>query len=417
MKTLRAATSAATAAASFGAALATTAAAAIVVLATALPVQAQGVRAEIGKPLQQASELLRQGKAREALAKAREADAVGGKTGAEQLIIDRMKAAAAQRAGDFPTAIAALEAIHPKVGGAEQGQLAEQLAAAYAQARNNGKATEWMNKAIAAGNTSPTIRQLQQYLLGASGDYNAIARDAGAAVAAAEQAGRRPAEDDLLRLADAQQRLNQTSAYVATLEKLLLNYPKKDYWSAYLGRLPRKSGFAQRYEFDVLRLRLASGTLTKTEEYMEMAQLALQAGLPAEGLRIVQQGYANKLLGTGPEAGRHQRLRDLAVQRDSESRANIGRQITEAEQQKDANALVRLGYALASQGQVEQGVAVIQQGLKLPGLERPDEAKLRLGLAQIQSPKTRAAGLQTLRSVRGTDGTADIARLWTAVNL
>ena len=139
----------------------------------------------------------------EALAKAREADAVGGKTGAEQLIIDRMKAAAAQRAGDFPTAIAALEAIHPKATGAEQGQLAEQLAAAYAQTRNNGKATEWMNKAIASGNTSPTIRQLQQYLLGASGDYNAIARDAGAAVAAAEQAGRRPAEGDLLRLAQA----------------------------------------------------------------------------------------------------------------------------------------------------------------------------------------------------------------------
>jgi len=34
---------------------------------------AQGIRAEVGKPLQQASELLKAGKAREALAKAREA--------------------------------------------------------------------------------------------------------------------------------------------------------------------------------------------------------------------------------------------------------------------------------------------------------------------------------------------------------
>jgi hypothetical protein len=38
-----------------------------------------------------------------------------------------------------------------------------------------------------------------------------------------------------------------------------------------------------------MRLRLASGTLTKTEEFMEMAQLALQAGLPAEGRRIVDR--------------------------------------------------------------------------------------------------------------------------------
>ena len=395
--------------------LTTLATAALLTLGASSMSHAQGVRAEIGKPLQQASELLRAGKAREALAKAREADAVGGKTAAEQLLIDRMKAAAAQRANDFPTAIAALEAVHPKVSGAEAGQIAEQLAAAYAQTRNNAKATEWANRAAAAGNNSATLRQLQQFLLSNSGDFNAIARDSAAAVQAAEQAGRRPAEDDLLRLADAQNRLGQTNAYVATLEKLLLNYPKKDYWNAYLGRLARKSGFSQRLELDVLRLRLASGTLTKTEEYMEMAQLSLQAGFPAEARRIVEQGYANKLLGTGAEAGRHQRLRDLAVKQEADSKASIGNLATEAEQAKDGDALVKWGYAYVTRGEFDKGIALIQRGLAMPGLKRPDEARLRLGMAQIQSPKTRAAGLQTLRSVRGTDGTADIARLWTAV--
>ncbi len=395
--------------------LASLLAAALLSLGAASTALAQGVRAEIGKPLQQASEFLKAGKAKEALAKAREADAVGGKTAAEQLIIDRMKAAAAQRAADYPTAIAALESIHPKVSGAEAGQIAEQLAAAYAQTRNNGKATEWVNKAVAAGNNSGTIRQLQQYLQGASGDYAAIARDAAAAVQAAEQAGRRPGEDDLLRLADAQNRQGQTNAYVSTLEKLLLNYPKKDYWNAYLGRLARKTGFSARYELDLLRLRLASGTLAKTEEYMEMAQLALQAGFPAEARKIVEQGYANKLLGTGAEAGRHQRLRDLALKQEADSKANLAGQVTEAETAKDGDALVKWGYAYVTLGEVDKGIALIQQGVAMPGLKRPDEARLRLGMAQLQSPKSRAAALQTLRGVRGADGTADIARLWTAV--
>jgi hypothetical protein len=395
--------------------LAPAAVAALLSLGALQHVHAQGVRAEVGKPLQQASELLRAGKAKEALVKVREADAVGGKSPAEQLVIDRMKAAAAQRASDFPTAIAALEAIHPRVSGAEAGQIAEQLASAYAQTRNNGKATEWMNKAIAAGNTSPTIRQLQQFLMGASGDYAAIARDAAAAVQAAEQAGRRPGEDDLLRLADAQNRQGQTNAYVNTLEKLLLNYPKKDYWNAYLGRLARKSGFSPRYELDLLRLRLATGTLTKTEEYMEMAQLALQAGFPAEARKIVDQGYANKLLGTGAEAGRQQRLRDLAVKQEEESKTNLAGNVTEAEAAKDGDALVKWGYAYVTLGDVDRGIGIIQRGVAMPGLKRPDEARLRLGMAQLQSPKTRTAGVQTLRSVRGTDGTADIARLWTAV--
>lgn len=395
--------------------LTTLAAAALLTLGAISTSHAQGVRAEVGKPLQQASELLRAGKAKEALAKAREADAVGGKSAAEQLVVDRMKAAAAQRAADYPTAIAALEAIHPKVSGAEAGQIAEQLAAAYAQTRNNGRATEWMNKAIAAGNNSATIRQLQQYLLGASGDYAAIARDAAAAVQGAEQAGRRPSEDDLLRLADAQNRQGQTNAYVNTLEKLLLNYPKKDYWNAYLGRLARKSGFSPRYELDLLRLRLASGTLAKTEEYMEMAQLALQAGYPAEARKIVDQGYANKLMGTGAEAGRQQRLRDLAVKQEGESKANLATLVAEAEAAKDGDNLVKWGYAYVTLGDADKGIALIQKGVAMPGLKRPDEARLRLGMAQLQSPKSRSAAVQTLRSVRGTDGSSDIARLWTAV--
>jgi hypothetical protein len=37
---------------------------------------------------------------------------------------------------------------------------------------------------------------------------------------------------------------------------------------------------------------------------------------------------------------------------------------------------------------------------------------LRLGLAQLSQAKTRNAGLATLRSIRGTDGSGDIARLW-----
>lgn len=376
---------------------------------------AQGVRPEVGKPLQQASDLLRAGKAKEALAKAREADAVGGKTASEQLTVDRMKAATAQRAGEMGVAIQALESIHGKVGGAEQGQVAEQLASAYAQQRNNAKAAEWLNKAVAAGNNSATVKQLQSYLQSSSGDFGAIARDAGAAVAAAEQGGRRPDEGDLLRLADAQQRLNNNNGYLATLEKLVTYYPKKDYWSAYLGRLPRKPGFADRFALDLLRLKLANGLLTKTEDFMEMAQLCLQAGLPAEGRRVAEQGFKAGLLGTGPEANRHQRLRDLAAKQETEAKAALAAQVAEAEAAKEGDALVKVGYAHVSLGEVDKGIDLIQKGIAKGSLKRPDDARLRLGMAQLQAPKSKAAGMQTLRSVKGTEGAGDIARLWAIV--
>ncbi len=375
-------------------------------------IHAQGLRAEVGKPLQQASDLLKAGKAKEALAKVREADAVGGKTAAEQLLVDRMKAAAAQRAGESSTAIAALESIYAKVGGGEQGQIAEQLASAYAQIKNNAKATEWVNRAVQAGNNGAGVRQLQAYLQSSSGDYAAIARDSGAAVQSAEQAGRRPDEGDLLRLADAQQRTGNMTGYGSTLEKLLLNYPKKDYWNAYLSRLPRKAGFADRFALDVLRLRLASGTLSKTDDYMELAQLSMQQGLPSEARRVAEQGFKSGVLGTGPQAGRHQRLRDLAVKEEGESKGKLAGQALEAESFKEGDGLVKVGASYVSLGEFDKGIELIQKGIAKGNLKRPEDAKLRLGLAQLQSPKNKAAAVQTLRSVKATDGAADIARLW-----
>ena len=385
----------------------------LLLAAVATGVQAQSLRPEVGKPLQAASDLLKAGKAREALAKVREAEAVGGKTAAEALMVDRMKAAAAQRAGDSASATQALESLYGRVSGAEQGQVAEQLASAYATARDNAKAAQWVQKAQAAGNNSASLRQLQAYLQGSSGDYGAIAKEAAAAVAASEQAGKRPDEADLLRLADAQARSGNAAGQGATLEKLLFNYPKKDYWAIHLGRLARKSGFSPRLNLDLMRLRLATGSLEKTDDFMEMSQLALQAGLPAEGKAIVDKGFASGALGTGAEAERHKRLRDLASKQEAEAKASIEQRAAAAAAAKDGNDLVQIGYAYATMGQTDKGIALIEQGIAKGGLKRPDDAQLRLGLALLQGgAKHKAKAVQVLRGVKGSDGTADIGRLW-----
>ncbi len=375
---------------------------------------AQAVRPDVGKPLQQAADLLKAGKAREALAKAREADAVSGKTPAEQLMIDRMKGAAAQRAGDHATAIQAFEALFNsgKLAGAEQAQVAESIAFAYSQQKDWARTSQGVQKAQAAGSNSAQLKQLQAYAQSQSGDHAAIARESAAAVAAAEQAGRKPDEGDLLRLADAQQRTGQTQARTATLDKLLAHYPKKEYWAILLGNLPRKSGFSDRLKLDLFRLQLATGTLTKTDDYMEMAQLALQAGYPVEGKTVVEKGFASGVLGSGPEGERHKRLRDLAVKAEAESKAAIEKEAQEAAAMKDGNALVQVGYAYVTMGQYDKGISLIEQGIAKGGLKRPEDAKLRLGLALLQSGKNKNKAVQTLRSVQGNDGAADLGRLW-----
>jgi len=293
--------------------------------------------------------------------------------------------------------------------------VAESLAFAYSGNKDWARTSQWIQKAQSLGSNSAQLKQLQAYVQGQSGDYSAVAKEAAAAVTAAEQAGRRPEEGDLLRLADAQQRTGNNAGQAATLEKLLFSYPKKEYWAIYLARLSRKAGFSDRFSLDVMRLKLATGSLTKTDEFMEMSQLALQAGYPAEGKAIIDKGFASGALGTGAEAERHKRLRDLANKQEAEGKASIDQRAAAAAANKDGGDLVQIGYAYATMGQTDKGIPLIEQGIAKGGLKHPEDAKLRLGQAMLQSGKQKTKAVQVLRSVQGNDGATDLGRLWALV--
>ena len=88
----------------------------------------------------------------------------------------------------------------------------------------------------------------------------------------------------------------------------------------------------------------------------------------------------------------------------------ITREGQDAAAAKSGDDLVKLGFALATGGESAKGIAMMQQGIAKGGLKRPDDAKLHLGVAQVIAGDGKAQA--TLKSVGGTDGTADLARLW-----
>jgi len=381
-------------------------------------VHAESLTPAVAAPLKAAGDDLRAHKAKEALAEIRKADAVGGKTAYDTYMINRLRGSAAQLAGDNSTAANSLEAAFNsgKMAEGEKGQVAESIAFAYSQMQANAKAKEWAAKASSLGNNSASLRQLQAYLQGASGDYNAIARDSAAAVQAAEQAGRRPAEADLLRLADAYRHTGNKAGDLQVKEKLVTYYPTKQYVGIYLSDIQSKSGFSPRYSIDLLRLRMATGNAGTANDIMELAQLLLQAGLPTEAKAAVDKGYAAGILGTGAEAARQQRLRDLTNKNVAEEKASIAKREAEALAAKDGGDLVSIGVEYASMGQYDKGIELIQQGIAKDKLKYPEEAKLRLGVAMLQSGKNKAAATKALRAVQGTDGAPEVARLYLATS-
>ncbi len=143
-----------------------------------------------------------------------------------------------------------------------------------------------------------------------------------------------------------------------------------------------------------------------------MAQLALQDGLPVEARAIVDKGYAVGALGTGEQAARHQRLKELVLKQQAESAAGIAQGAVAAAAHSEGNELVKVGTVYASMGQPDKAIDLIERGIAKGKLKRPEDARLRLALALAQSPKTRAKGVQMLRAMPGSDGTADVARLY-----
>lgn len=375
---------------------------------------AQQVSAAVGKPLKEASDLLQAGKAKEALAKLQGVSPQGPN---DTYMLDRVRGAAYQKLGDNAAAAQALESAYNtgKVPSNQAGQLAESIAYAYVQIKNTAKAQQWIEKAKQEGDNSQSLRQLQAYLQANSGDYGAIAREAQANIQAAEAAGHKPAEDDLLRLADAYRHLGNKAGDLQIKEKLVTYYPTKEYVGIYLSDIQGKSGFSSRYAIDVLRLKLATASMNGASDYMELAQLLLQAGLATEAKAVVDKGYAAGVLGTGAEAARQQRLRDLATKSVADEKASIDKRAADAAADKDGNALVAIGVEYASMGNFDKGIDLIQQGITKDKLKYPEDAKLRLGLVMLQSGKNKTRAIQTLRSVQSADGATDIARLYAVV--
>jgi tetratricopeptide (TPR) repeat protein len=367
---------------------------------------ADAVRAEIGKPLQEAQKLAAAGKNKEALAKLHETDAVGGKTPNETYLIERTRASAAAAAGDNDAAAKAFESVinSGKLSPAEQPKFTQALAGIYYRAKDYPKAITWIQRSLKDNPNDGQMHELliQTYYI--SGKYSEAAKEL--------QSSKAGSEASLQMLANIQLKQNDKEGYVQTLERLAGAYPKTSYWADLLNRVSGKPGFSSTLSLDVLRLRLANGLLTKPGEYMEMSQLALQAGNPAEAIKIIDQGYKKGALGTGSDAARHQRLKDLATKTQAEFDAKQAANEAEAVKNKDADALANMGYALVSQGKADKGLALMDQAVKLGTAKYPETVKLHQGIAQSVAGK-KAAALSTLKSVKGKDGAADLARYWT----
>jgi predicted Zn-dependent protease len=369
----------------------------------------EGARPEVVTPLKEADALRQQGHFDDALAKIKQAEATPNLSPYERFFIDRMKAAIGLASKNNELAIASLnDALSlNRFTPEEQRSALLALTQIYYNSNDYPHAIEDAHRYYEAGGTEPAVQTMLTNALYLSGNYAGAIPELKKTVQSQIAAGQAPSEQTLRMLASAQAKVNDDAGYVQTVELLAEHYPKPELWADLTSRVVGGEGFPESLRLDGYRVRLATGVLKNGDQYADMAQSALQAGFPEEASKVIEQGYARGLMGSGPNAKAQNALRNEARKSAAADAA-----VLQSAAPKSADAMANLGVALATAGQPDKGVAMLQQALGKGGLKHPDEAKLHLGLAQWMAGQKDAA-LQTLQGLEGNNSPIGrLAHLW-----
>ena len=375
---------------------------------------APSIGPKVGKPMKAAQDAMKAKNWAEALAKTKEAQAIEGKTPFEEYQINEFLGFILINQKDYAGASAAFEknVNSGQVPAAELNNKLKTLAQLTFQTKQYPKAIDYTGRYLKAvpGETEMQMLLAQAHYL--QKNYKGASEAALPAIVASERAGKKPDENWLLLLMRSNYELNDNGGISTALEKLVRHYPKPDYWDGLLSTMAKTGERNDRLTLGIYRLRLETGTLKRAEDYVEMGQLAIDAGVPGEAQQVVEAGFANKLLDGAPDIkARNERLLASAKKLVDEDKATIANEAKTAQAAASGQADVGVGQAYLSYGQYDQAIEALERGIKKGGIKLPEEAQISLGIAYLK--KGQKAQAQTaFKAVTGETPWARLAGLW-----
>lgn len=377
----------------------------------ALMAQAQVVvRPELVKPLQALQEALSAQKHQDVLDQLRPLLQTAGLTPAELGVMRRMQAVAALGAKNWDLAIGSLQEmlLAPDLPASDRRALQESLMNAAQQKQDHALLVRTARQYLQEGGTNPSIRPALIQALALSQQHAEVIRELQEKMRLDAASGQKTPENQLRLLALSYRQLKDDAGYHATVKQLLASYPSRDYWAEVAGRMITLPGFNNRFELDVFRLLEQSGNLQEPVDFTEMAGLAMQAGLPAEALRVLNLGYDKGILGQGAQAAAHSKLRTEAqtkVREDDRSFAQLEKSA------RDGNTLASVAAVYGSRLDWTQAQAVYARALAAGGLRREQEVRLHYAISLFKTGQKEPA-LAQLKTIQGDATAVELASLW-----
>lgn len=222
--------------------------------------------------------------------------------------------------------------------------------------------------------------------------------------------GKEPAENQLRQLNYCYYTLGDKPKREATMQALLYRFPKREYFID-LTNMYQEQDADNRAVLSMYRLGFDKDWLTRESEYLEYADMALEAGSPAEAQKVYDAAAAKNLVTKGD---RSERIRTQSKQLAAEDRKMIAALDKEAKAGKNGEADVKVGLAYLGLGDNQKALEAIQRGLlpeRVGKVKRVDEANMMLGVAQVRLGN-KAEAAKAFEEAKKDPRMAKAADLW-----
>jgi tetratricopeptide (TPR) repeat protein len=282
-----------------------------------------------------------------------------------------------------------------------------QLAATNKQ---DAKAIEYGKQAAEAGSATDEDLLIMAQLYYQQKDCKNSAVWGDKAVAAFKKAGQPPKEVLYQLKLQCASDANDTNGMKASLYDLIRLTNKTSYWNNLI-RLERQDERDDNNTRMIYRLMFDTNSMNADTDYIEMAQLLGDAGLPGEAQAVLEKAMSSGILKDEHKERTTRLLNALKTRADADKK---GLPALDAEATKNpAGQLdVKLGEVYFGAGDYQNAATAITRGIGKGQVKQLDEAYVYLGRAQVALKNTAEAkkAFEKLKSVPNIS--ARVLKLW-----
>jgi tetratricopeptide (TPR) repeat protein len=373
------------------------------------------ISAKVSKPLKAAQDAMAKKDWDAALAAIKDAQAIPKKSPYEEYQIDEFLGFVLIQQQNYGEAAVVFERMINS-GQTPPEQLNDRIkttAQLYSQVKDYPKTVEWTRKWLEANPGDPSMTLLLAQASYLQNDFNTAAQVSSKLIADAESQGQTPEENWIEILLSSYFKLDNQQGLVEALKKSVRYYPKPERWENLLDIYARREN-GDRVNLGYYRLMLDNGLLKRAGDYMEMAQLAKDAGVPGEAHEILEKGYSAGVMKSDDkqEQARYDRTRAELKKAAEADRASLPQLAQEAAKAAKGQVDVGLGQAYLSFHQYDEAIAAIERGLQKGSVNDVDEAHISLGMAHLKNGNPEQAR-EAFKKVKPDSKWAGVAELWT----